>query len=74
MALRVVANVDEELVRVRRHRDAVEQAARGRPLLRDHRILVLATPIGVPDCVGAAIGDSGEQRLRSQRPVDAAPQ
>ena len=57
-----------------RHRDALEQAARGRPLLRDDRILVLAAAIRVPDCVGAAIGDPGEQRLRSERPVDAAPQ
>jgi len=74
MTLRVVANVDQELVRVRRNHDALEQTARGRPLLRDDRILVLAAPIGVADSVGATIGDTGKQRLRSERPVDAAPQ
>jgi hypothetical protein len=66
--------MDQELVRVLGHHDALEQAARRRPLLRDDGILVLPAPICVPHCVGAAIGDPGEQRLCSERPIDAAPQ
>ena len=57
-----------------RHRDALEQPARGRPLLRDDRILIVAAAIRIPDGVGAALGDPGEQRLRSKRSIDAAPQ
>jgi hypothetical protein len=72
MALRVVADVDEELARMCRHGDPVEQPARGRALLRAHRIFVLPAAIRVADRVGATIGDTGEQCLRSERPVDAA--
>ena len=73
MALGVVANVDEQLVRMGRHADPVEQATCRSPLLGDDRVLVLSASICVPHGVGAAIGDSREQRLRSERPVDAAP-
>ena len=71
MALRVVPDVDEQLVRVLGHADPVEQVARGRPLLRDDGIRVLLAAICVPDRIGSAVGDTGEQRLRSERPVDA---
>jgi hypothetical protein len=29
--------------------------------------------VGVPDRVGAALGDAGEERLRGERPVRARP-
>ena len=73
MALGVVAHVDEELSGVVRHADAVEQEACGRPLLRDHGILLVPAAICVPDRVRAAVGDPGQERLRGERAVDAAP-
>ena len=73
MALRVVAHVDENLGRVRWHRDPLEQTARGRALLRDDRIPVGGAAMGIPDCVRAAVGDPRKERLRRERAVDAAP-
>ena len=72
MALRVVAHVDEQLRRMRGNVDALEQVARRRSLLRHGGIGVAGAAIRVSDRVGASLGDPCEQRLRRQRPVDAA--
>ena len=72
MALRVVAHVDEQLGRVRGDLNAIEEVARRRPLLCHDRIGVTGAAVRVPDRVRATLGDPGEQRLRRQRPVDAA--
>ena len=72
MALRVVADVDEQLGRRLRHGDPLEQLARRRPLLRDDRIGVLRAPVGVADGVGASLGDPCEQGLSRERPVNGA--
>ena len=70
MALGVVAHVDEHLARVLRDLDAVEELARAGALLVD--VNVAAVPIRVPDRVGAALGDTGQQSLSSERPIDLA--
>ena len=72
VALRVVADVDEELGGRLRHGDPLEELARGRALLRHDRIGVVRAAVGVADGVGAALGDPGQQRLRRERPVDGA--
>ena len=72
MALRVVADVDEQLGGALGHVDAVEEEARGRALLRHDRVGVVEAPVGVPDGVGSALGDPGQQRLRGERPIDVA--
>ena len=72
VALRVVADVDEQLGRRLRHRDPLEQLAGGRALLRDDGIGVLGAAVGVADGVGAALGDACEQGLSRERPVDGA--
>ena len=72
MALRVVAHVDEQLGRVGGNTNALEQVARRRPLLRHDRIGVTGAAVRVPDRVRATLGDPCEQRLRRQRPIDAA--
>ena len=71
MALRVVADVQEDLVRIGRDRDLVEDGARAGLLLVDGQ-RASGGAEGVPDRVGAALGDRGQQRLGSARPVDAA--
>jgi hypothetical protein len=70
MALGVVAHVDEHLARVLRDLDAVEKLARAGALLVD--VNVAAVSVRIPDCVGAALGDSGQQSLGGERPVDVA--
>jgi RNA polymerase primary sigma factor len=57
---------------MRRHLNTLEKVARRRPLLGHDRMGVTGTAIRVPDRVRAALGDSGQQRLRRQCPVDAA--
>ena len=70
VALRVVAHVDEHLVRVAGTCDRVEQLARAGALLHDPD--ARADPAErVPGRVGTAFGDPGEQRLRGERPLDA---
>ena len=71
VTLRVVPNVDEELGRVPGHVDPVEQGGSAGALLVDADAAVLDT-VGVPDGVGAALGDAGEEGPRCDRPVDAA--
>jgi hypothetical protein len=69
--LRVIAHVDQRLGCARRHDHLVEQCARTRTLLVDrHR--ALAVPVGVPDSIGAALGDPGEQGLSRERAIHAA--
>jgi hypothetical protein len=58
---------------VGRDRNALEQAARRSSLLRHDRIRVVPASIRIADCVGAAIRNTGKERLRSERPVDSAP-
>jgi hypothetical protein len=70
MALRVVAHVDERLDGVGRDLDPIEQLARAGALL-EHVDGTVRNPVRVPDGVGAALGDPGQQRLRRERPVDA---
>ena len=70
VALRVVAHVDERLDGVRRNRDLVEQLA-GPGALLVHLDRAARPPVGVPDGVGAALGDPGEERLGREGPVDA---
>ena len=70
MPLRVVAHVDEQLIRRIGHRHSLEELRSGRPLLDDRRVGVLRGPVGVADGIGPALGDRGEQCLRSQRPLD----
>ena len=69
VALRVVAHVDQGLARAGREDDLLEQSAGAGALLVDRR-LARAAPVGVPDGVGAALGDPGEQGLGRERPVD----
>ena len=68
MTLREVAHVDERLGRAGRDVELVEEGARAAPKLRDADLAVAA--VGVPDRIGAPLGDSGEQSLRGERPVD----
>ena len=72
MALRVVADVEEDLRRVGRNRDPLEHLARAGALLVDGRRPLGRAPKRVTDRVGAALGDPREQRPRGQRAVDAA--
>ena len=75
MALRVVADVNEQLGGGAGDGDPLEQAARRRALLRHRRRRVAGPPVRVSDRVRAALRDSGQQRLRCQRAIDvAAPQ
>ena len=69
MALRVVADVDERLRCVLRDRDLVEERARAAAELRDGDGSV-GSAGRIPDGVGAALGDPGEERLRRERPTD----
>ena len=70
MALGVVAHVDEHLARVLRDLDAVEELARAGALLVD--VNVAAVAIRIADCVGAALGDAGQESLSGERPIDVA--
>ena len=54
------------------HLDLLEQAGSPASAASSRPDRCRPAAIRVPDCVRAAIGDSGEQRLRSQRPIDAA--
>jgi hypothetical protein len=71
VALRVVANVDERLGRLRRQRDLVEQLTGAAALLADGHHPAGAA-VGVPDRVRASLGDPRQESLGHQRPVEAA--
>jgi hypothetical protein len=64
--------VDEQLGGALRNVDPVEQLACRAALLRDDRVGVGRAPVGVADGVGAPLGDSSQQRLCGERPVDVA--
>ena len=70
VALRVVADVDQQLVGARRHLDAVEQLRRRRALLDHRRAGRARGAVGVPDRIGAALRDRREQGLRRERALD----
>jgi hypothetical protein len=70
VALRVVPDMDEQLGRLGRHRDPVEEHRGRRPLLDDGGVAAPGQAIGVADGVGAALGDRGQERLRGERPLD----
>ena len=69
VALREVAHVDERLRRAGRDGELVQERARTAAQLR-HARSTLRAAMGVPDGVRAALGDPGEKRLGSERPVD----
>jgi hypothetical protein len=71
MALRVVAHMNEQLARLFRHADAVEERCGSRALLV-HRNRRLRSAVGISDRVRAAFGDPGEERPGSDSPLDAA--
>ena len=62
MPLGEVADVDENIADGVGKRDRVDQRAGARPLLVHREGVVRA--VGVAGCVGAALGDPSEQRLR----------
>jgi hypothetical protein len=66
VALRVVADVDEELRGAGRDVDPVEQHRGRRALLHDGRVAGRGRAVGVADGVGSALGDAREERLRCQ--------
>ena len=70
MALRVVAHVEERLVRLLRDREAVEERARSGALLVERQVAGRAA-VRVARGVRAALGDAREQGLSRERPVDA---
>ena len=70
MALGVVADVHEHLRRGRGDVHLVQQLARARAALVDGDGAARA-PVRVADRVGAALGDSGQERLCCERPLDA---
>jgi hypothetical protein len=69
MALREVSDVDEGLAGLGRNRELVEEPARTAPKLRHARAAARAA-VGVADGIRTALGDSGEERLSGERPVD----
>ena len=71
VALCVVAHVDERLGGLGGNRNPVEERARAGTLLV-HRERPAVASIGIADCVCAALGDSGEQGLSRERPIDSA--
>ena len=71
VALRVVADVDEDLGRFRRDANGVEELA-GPGALLPHLERNAGSTVAVPHRVGAAFGDRGKERLRDERPVDGA--
>jgi hypothetical protein len=72
MTLGVVADVNEQLIRLGREGEAVEQRA-GTRLLLAHGNLLARDAIRNADGVGTPLGDSGEQRLSGESPFDAGP-
>ena len=72
MALRVVADVDEDLPRSRGNLEAVEERARSAALLV-HGERDGGPAVGVPDRVRAALGDRGQEGLGRQSLVDSRP-
>ena len=71
VALRVVADVEQNLSRVGGYRDPVEHPARaGALLVEGHRTSRRA--VRVPNGVGAPLGDPGQECLGGPRPVDSA--
>ncbi len=71
MPLREVADVDECLGGLRGDVELVEEGARSTAELRHTRLPGGVPAVRVADGVGAALGDSREERLGGQRPVDA---
>ena len=67
MALRVVADVDENLPCVLGHFDPLEQAAGRRPLLDHGGEPFAGSAVRVPHGVRAAVGDAREQGLSRER-------
>ncbi len=67
MALRVVPDVDQRLLRAAGHRDLVEEGARAAAQLGDADRLA-ARAIRVAHGVRAALGDPGQEGLRRERP------
>src|SRR3954471_21714438 len=70
MPLRVVTDMDEQLVDLLRHVHAVEELRGGGALLDDGRVGVARAAVGVSDGVGAPLGDRCEQSLGGQRPLE----
>jgi len=71
MALRVVPDMNQEFGRTLRNGDLVEQRARARTLLV-HRHALAGRAVGVTDGVGAALGDSRQESLSRERPLERA--
>jgi len=71
VALGVVPDVHEHLGRLAWDGDPLEELRGGRPLLHDGRIRLVVGAVGVPDGVGAALGDGCEERLCGQGALDA---
>ena len=71
VALRVVANVYERLGDVLREHHLLEERARPGALLVDLDDAA-RRPVRVADGIRAALGDAGQQRLGSERPLDRA--
>ena len=71
VTLCVVTHVDQCLGRTGGEHDLFEERARPGALLVD-RGSSRPAPVGVPDRVGAALGDPGEQGLGRERPVERA--
>src|SRR5256885_8091305 len=63
--------MDQQLGRVARDADSLEESGRTGALLV-HLDLPARPTIGVPDGVGAALGDPREQRAGRDSPLDAA--
>ena len=64
-----VAHVNQRLLRLRRNGELVEERARTAAELRHARVARCAA-MGISDGVRAALGDPGQKRLGSERPVD----
>ena len=69
MALREVADVNQCLPAVGWDVELVEERTRATAQLR-HAYGLAGRAMRVPHGVGATLGDTGEERLRGQRPVD----
>ena len=69
MALRVVAHMDENLVRDCRYGNVVEDGARSGALLV-HGHAARGVAVRVADCICATLGDSCKERLRAERTID----
>ena len=71
MALRVVPHMYERLRRGCRNADAFQELARAGLLLVHRDLGVAGIAIRVSDRIRAPLRDSGQERLRTKRPVDA---